>query len=70
MIDEAEAIRIATEDAARVYRDLEESYRPEATSLDDGWKVEFVLRNPYSLGGGAIYELAADGSVRSKRYYQ
>jgi hypothetical protein len=70
VIDESEAIRIASEDAVRVYRDLEETYRPEATSLPDGWKVEFVLRNAYSCGGGAIYEIEADGSIRSRRYYQ
>ena len=69
-MDENEAIRIATEDAERVYRDLDSLYRAEVTPHGAGWRVEFVLRNPLAVGGGAVYELGPDGSITSKRYYQ
>jgi hypothetical protein len=68
--DCARALSVAHADAVRVYRNLTR-FRIEITLHDDGWHVEYYLRNPDMLGGGPHYVISADtGEIVSKKYYQ
>ena len=65
-----QVLAIAQADAARVYRDLS-SYRIQLVLEDDGWHVDYELKNPGLKGGGPHYIIDAHtGAVISKRYEQ
>jgi hypothetical protein len=65
-----QALAIAQADAARVYQDLS-PYRIQLVLEDDGWHVDYELKNPQLKGGGPRYVIDAhSGAVISKRYEQ
>jgi hypothetical protein len=65
-----EALRIARADAERVYGDLS-AFRIGLVLEDDGWHVDYDLKDPTWNGGGPHYVISAtDGQILSKRYEQ
>jgi hypothetical protein len=65
-----EALRIAREDAQRVYGDLS-PYRISLLLCDDGWHVDYEPAQRGVKGGGPHYVIdAASGEICSKRYEQ
>jgi hypothetical protein len=65
-----QVLAIAQADAARVYRDLS-PYRIQLVLEDDGWHVDYELKNPRLKGGGPHYLIDAHtGAIVSKRYEQ
>jgi hypothetical protein len=63
-------LAIAQADAARVYRDLS-LYRIQLVLEDDGWHVDYELKNPKLKGGGPHYIIDAHtGAVLARRYEQ
>jgi len=65
-----QVLAIAQEDAARVYRDLT-PYWIQLVPEDDGWHVDYELKNPRLKGGGPHYIIDAHtGAVISNRYEQ
>ena len=65
-----QALAIAQADAVRAYRDLS-PYRIQMVLEDDGWHVDYELKNSKLKGGGPHYVIAADtGVIVSKRYEQ
>lgn len=64
------ALKIAQTDAERVYRDLF-LYRIGISLEDDGWRVDYELKDPDLNGGGPHYLIdATSGEIVSKRYDQ
>jgi hypothetical protein len=64
------ALRIARLDAEQRYHDLS-GYRISITLEQDGWHIDYDLKNPNSLGGGPHYVIdPQSGAIRSKRYEQ
>ncbi|MCH8042383.1 MAG: hypothetical protein IID44_01570 [Planctomycetes bacterium] len=64
------ALKIARTDAERVYRDLL-LYRISVSLEDDGWRVDYELKDPDLNGGGPHYLIDANsGEIVSKRYDQ
>ena len=69
-ISREQALDIARKDALHAYRDLT-PYRVEATLREDGWHVDYVLKNERADGGGPHYVIdARDGHIVRKRYEQ
>lgn len=65
-----EALRIARLDAEKAYRDLS-AYCVRVELGDDGWHVDYELKNRQSQGGGPHYVIDVQtGAIRSKRYEQ
>ena len=65
-----QALRIAREDAEKVYRDLSR-YHIRLALEGDGWHVDYELKDPNVRGGGPHYIIdRADGAIVSKRYEQ
>jgi hypothetical protein len=65
-----QALKIARTDAEKVYRDLS-SYRIVVALEDDGWHVDYELKNPDVQGGGPHYVIDPEnGRIASKRYEQ
>jgi len=65
-----QVLAIAQADAARVYRDLS-PYRIQLVLENDGWHVDYELKNPRLKGGGPHYVIDANtGDIVSKRYEQ
>jgi hypothetical protein len=65
-----QALKIAREDAERVYRDLA-PYQIRLILEADGWHVDYDLRDPRARGGGPHYVIdAVTGEIVSKRYEQ
>jgi hypothetical protein len=65
-----QVLAIAQADAARVYRDLS-VYRIQRALEDDGWHVDYELKNDRLKGGGPHYIIDAHtGALFSKRYEQ
>jgi hypothetical protein len=63
-------LAIAQADALRAYRDLSD-YRIQLTLEDDGWHVDYELKDPKRKGGGAHYVInSSTGAIVSKRYEQ
>jgi hypothetical protein len=66
----AEVLRIANEDAERMYgdiSDLEIAIRLQP----DGWHIHYRPVNPDEQGGGPHYVIdPTDGTIKSKKYYQ
>ena len=65
-----QALRIAREDAEKVYRDLSR-YHIRLALEADGWHVDYELKAPNVRGGGPHYIIdQANGAIVSKRYEQ
>ncbi len=65
-----QVLAVAQADATRVYRDLS-PYRIQLVLEDDGWHVDYELKNPMLKGGGPHYIIdALTGAIISKRYEQ
>lgn len=63
-------LAIAQADAAQAYRDLS-PYRICLALEDDGWHVDYELKNPMLKGGGPHYLIhASTGVILTKRYEQ
>lgn len=64
------ALAIAQADAAGAYRDLL-PFRIQLVLEDDGWHVDYELKDPGLKGGGPHYLIDAHtGAILSKRYEQ
>lgn len=69
-ISQDKALAIAEADAKVAYRDLS-IYKVACKLEDDKWKVEYLLKDENSLGGGPHYVIdAKTGAILEKRYYQ
>ena len=65
-----QVLTIAQADASRAYRDLS-LYRIQLVLEDDGWHVDYELKDPRLKGGGPHYIIDAHtGTIVSKRYEQ
>jgi hypothetical protein len=65
-----EVLRIAREDAERVYKDLS-CYRIQIALKEDGWHIDYELTKPLFTGGGPYYVIdASTGTILWKKYYQ
>ena len=65
-----EVLRIAREDAERVYQDLSR-FRISLFLEPDGWHIEYALAKPFVAGGGPHYVVdPITGAILSKKYYQ
>ncbi|MBI1830166.1 MAG: hypothetical protein HYR84_01800 [Planctomycetes bacterium] len=70
LITSDEALRIARLDAEKAYRDLT-PYCIRIELSDDGWHIDYELKNKQSQGGGPHYVIDAEtGIIRTKRYEQ
>jgi uncharacterized membrane protein YkoI len=64
------ALRIARTDAESAYQDLS-IYRIAMSLEEDGWLVDYELKDPELQGGGPHYVIdARTGAILSKRYEQ
>jgi hypothetical protein len=65
-----QALAIAEADAVTMYKDLS-IYRIEIRQEDDGWHIEYRIKQPRMAGGGPHYIIDAEtGQIISKKYYQ
>jgi hypothetical protein len=65
-----QALAIAQADAIMAYQDLS-GYRIELVLEDDGWHIDYELKDPLLKGGGPHYVIdAASGAIVSRRYLQ
>jgi uncharacterized membrane protein YkoI len=65
-----QALGIAQADAAQAYRDLSQ-YSIRLSLDEDGWHIDYELREPGLKGGGSHYVIdARTGAILSKRYEQ
>lgn len=65
-----EVLKIAREDAERVYRDLS-GYQITLQLEADGWHVDYDISRPLVAGGGPHYVIdPRTGTIVSKRYEQ
>ena len=65
-----QALGIAQADALRVYRDLTR-YWIRVSLEQDGWHVDYELKDQRWKGGGPHYVIdASTGAILSKRYEQ
>jgi hypothetical protein len=65
-----EALRIARLEAEGAYRDLS-PFRIALSLEDDGWHVDYELKNPQMNGGGPHFLIdRATGQILWKRYDQ
>jgi hypothetical protein len=65
-----QALKAAREDAETAYRDLSR-YWIRVALEEDGWHVDYELRDPRARGGGPHYVIdASTGGLVSKRYEQ
>ena len=65
-----QVLRIANEDAERVYGDLTD-LKVSIRLREDGWHVEYEPDTPGVQGGGPHYVIdPVDGTIKSKKYYQ
>jgi uncharacterized membrane protein YkoI len=65
-----QALKIARTDAEHVYRDLT-LYRISVSLEDNGWLVDYELKDEQLNGGGPYYVIDAhSGKILSKRYDQ
>jgi hypothetical protein len=66
----AEVLRIAHQDAQRVYRDLS-CFKITLTPCLDGWHVDYELTDALSAGGGPHCVIQPDtGDILARRYEQ
>ena len=59
-----QVLTIAQADAARLYRDLS-PYRIQLVLEDDGWHVDYELKNPRLKGGSPHYVIDAQTGKRA-----
>jgi hypothetical protein len=65
-----QALRVARLDAEQAYRDLT-PFSVHVELNDDGWHVDYELKDKQSHGGGPHYVIDAQtGVICTKRYYQ
>jgi hypothetical protein len=65
-----EVLKLARLDAEKVYRDLT-PYRISLALEDDGWHVDYELKEPSLNGGGPHYIIdPLSGAIISRRYEQ
>ena len=65
-----QVLAIAQTDAAKVYRD-HSCYRICLTLEEDGWHVDYELKDPKLKGGGPHYILdPLTGAIVTKKYEQ
>jgi uncharacterized membrane protein YkoI len=65
-----QALKIARYDAENIYRDLSE-YSILIILEQDGWHVDYELKNPEAQGGGPHYIIDSNtGNILKKRYEQ
>jgi len=65
-----QALRIARQDAEQAYRDLS-PYRASVSLEQDGWHVDYELKDPEVQGGGPRYVIDPDdGVILAKQYEQ
>ena len=70
MIDKEEALRLAHEDAKKVYNDFS-IYDIKAKLKNDKWYVDYEINVKNMLGGGPHYVISAEtGEILSYRYEQ
>ena len=63
-------LTFAQADAVRAYGDLSD-YCVRLSLEDDGWHVDYELRDPHMKGGGPHYVLdCSTGEILAKRYDQ
>jgi hypothetical protein len=66
-----EILGIAQRDAELAYRQNLAGYRITLVLQEDGWHVDYDLKEPLVAGGGPHYVIeAATGKIVSKRYEQ
>jgi hypothetical protein len=69
-IEPAQAMAIAHDDAAKVYKNLDH-FRISIALEADGWHVDYRLHDPYRKGGGPHYVIhPSTGEILQKRYEQ
>jgi hypothetical protein len=69
-ISRDQALQIARMDAEKAYRDLLK-YRVDVKLEQDGWHVDYELKDPNANGGGPHYVIdSVNGKIVSKRYEQ
>lgn len=69
-IDRESALRIAEDDAAKMYRDRG-IYKVTAKLKNGRWFVDYNITNPQMVGGGPHYVISAKtGEIISRRYEQ
>jgi hypothetical protein len=65
-----QALTIAQTDAIKVYKDLS-PYHIQLVLEQDGWHVDYEVKDPRLKGGGPHYVIdAITGTIVSKRYDQ
>jgi hypothetical protein len=65
-----QALTIAQTDALRIYGDLS-PYAIRIALEEDGWHVDYELKDPKCKGGGPHYVVDQfTGEIRSKKYFQ
>jgi hypothetical protein len=65
-----QALRIARQDAERIYHDLS-PYRASVSLEQDGWHVDYELKDLQVQGGGPRYVIdPEDGAILAKQYEQ
>jgi hypothetical protein len=65
-----QALHIARLDAEKAYGDLNR-YRVTLVLEDDGWHVDYDLKNPLWNGGGPQYLIdSSSGAILRKKYEQ
>lgn len=65
-----QALRIARMDAERVYRDLS-PYRASVALEQDGWHVDYELKDQHLQGGGPHYVIdPGSGGILVRHYEQ
>jgi hypothetical protein len=65
-----QALRIARLDAEQIYRDLS-PYRASVALEQDGWHVDYELKNSLLQGGGPHYVIdPGNGAILTKQYEQ
>ena len=65
-----QALMIAQADATKAYKDLS-LYRIQVVLEEDGWHIDYELKDPRLKGGGPHYIIdALTGAIRSKKYEQ
>jgi hypothetical protein len=70
VLDSHQALAIAQADAEKAYRDLS-AYRICLTLEEDGWHVDYELKDARLKGGGPHYVIdSLTGAIVSKRYEQ
>ena len=65
-----QVLSIAQRDAVKAYGDLS-IYRVQLSLEDDGWHVDYELKEPRQKGGGPHFLIdPTSGAILSKRYEQ